>query len=221
MSVREREERWRLYRGRDIFCKCAGINNYCSSAQPVLSHATGGASAQVYTTSNYTCDPGFQTSGVAGTPYSQCLPDTASAGQWSSPAFECVGAPRVASPILSLFLKFEVSSEYCNVSLQKYSVALRAAFDNYCNPGTAPASVANANTPLPMTQVNATTSFTCNSGYESSIAPATPSYSCIVNVTGVGGGVWSPATVTDTCNRMLQHIILASISMPFNYIVIM
>ena len=72
---------------------------------------------------------------------------------------------------------------------------------SYCNFATAP-SLSNANPSTPQTTIGANTTFTCSLGYESSIAPLNPYYTCQHNV--AGSGTWS--IVTGTCTRMILKI---------------
>lgn len=72
---------------------------------------------------------------------------------------------------------------------------MRTVSGNACNMDTAP-TLLNANNPTPDATGNANTSFTCNFGYESSIAPEKPYYTCDAST-----GLWT--AVTGTCNGKL------------------
>lgn len=73
----------------------------------------------------------------------------------------------------------------------------------YC-PTTGQSTLTNANTPVPNQVVNTTTSFTCNSGYQSSGGATAPYYTC--NPSSTAAGVWS--AVSNTCDRMLYVLLV-------------
>lgn len=80
---------------------CSVIPDYCKTSPPAYSNAlTAPTSVAVYTISNYTCNNGYNSTLPSGSPYVQCVPDSASAGQWSptslstasTQTYQCLGA---------------------------------------------------------------------------------------------------------------------------------
>ena len=77
------------------------------------------------------------------------------------------------------------------------TVSVRAVYSGYCNSATAP-TLANANTPTPVTYLNGNTYYTCDQGYESSlVAGAAPYYTCTLG--SAAQGIWLASS--GTCTR--------------------
>lgn len=181
---------------------------YCAlGGQPTLANANTPVPSQVVnTTTSFTCNAGYASSGGATPPFYKCNPSTIAAGSWDPTAtYTCqrtlelllLSSHTLESDLL--FRLYSTEGPQHHIHKHWFAVLCLEVIQGYC-PLPAPSLAYASNSTAPVQTIGGVTYFTCNSGYATNGA-SQPYFSCNAGTSTVG--VWS--NVTYNCTGTVRY----------------